>query len=146
MNPSLPGCLFFFKTLITRNNFIPTEISHKAIQQTTLTEVADVYNFTLFSLQKPIIQPTNQPKPTNQQTLQQTLQLPPWGLVGIPLCEGSCALAGSVALVMILYGASQWLNYDLFGLFVAARQVGDFDAGRFWMFFVGSRWAPLQWS
>eukprot|EP00913_Durusdinium_trenchii_P034545 g32318.t1 len=55
-------------------------------------------------------------------------------LVGIPLCEGSCALAGSVALVMILYGASQWLNYepwpgrsqkppDLFGLFVAARQV-----------------------
>ena len=51
--------------------------------------------------------------------------------MGIPLCEGSCALAGSVALVMILYGASQWLNYDLFGLFVAARQVGDFDAGRF---------------
>ena len=44
-------------------------------------------------------------------------------LVGIPLCEGSTALAGSVALVMILYGASQWLNYDLFGLFVAARQV-----------------------
>ena len=39
--------------------------------------------------------------------------------VGIPLCEGSCALAGSVALVMILYGASQWLNYDLFGLFAA---------------------------
>ena len=24
---------------------------------------------------------------------------------------------------MILYGASQWLNYDLFGLFVGARQV-----------------------
>ena len=44
-------------------------------------------------------------------------------LVGIPLCEGSTALVGSVALVMILYGASQWLNYDLFGLFVAARQV-----------------------
>jgi hypothetical protein len=22
-------------------------------------------------------------------------------------------------------GASQWLNYDLFGLFVAARQVGN---------------------
>lgn len=31
--------------------------------------------------------------------------LPTPGLVGIPLCEGSCALAGSVALVMILYGA-----------------------------------------
>ena len=51
--------------------------------------------------------------------------------MGIPLCEGSCALAGSVALVMILYGASQWLNYDLFGLFVAARQVGDF--GGWWV-------------
>eukprot|EP00440_Ansanella_granifera_P014452 gb/GFBE01015706.1/.p1 GENE.gb/GFBE01015706.1/~~gb/GFBE01015706.1/.p1 ORF type:complete len:2679 (+),score=463.31 gb/GFBE01015706.1/:1-8037(+) len=45
------------------------------------------------------------------------------GIVGIPLCEGSCALVGSVCLVMILYGASQWLNYDLFGLFVAARQM-----------------------
>ena len=46
--------------------------------------------------------------------------------VGIPLCEGSCALAGSVALVMILYGASQWLNYDLFGLFVTwFKTVGE---------------------
>eukprot|EP00931_Biecheleriopsis_adriatica_P025063 TRINITY_DN15489_c0_g1_i1.p1 TRINITY_DN15489_c0_g1~~TRINITY_DN15489_c0_g1_i1.p1 ORF type:complete len:2718 (-),score=458.01 TRINITY_DN15489_c0_g1_i1:101-8230(-) len=44
-------------------------------------------------------------------------------LIGIPLCEGSCSLVGSVSLVMILYGASQWLNYDLFGLFVASRQV-----------------------
>ncbi|CAL1138472.1 unnamed protein product [Cladocopium goreaui] len=57
--------------------------------------------------------------------LLETLQEPAMLLydVGIPLCEGSCALAGSVALVMILYGASQWLNYDLFGLFVASRQV-----------------------
>ena len=34
-----------------------------------------------------------------------SVPLPTPGLVGIPLCEGSCALAGSVALVMILYGA-----------------------------------------
>ena len=51
--------------------------------------------------------------------------------MGIPLCEGSCALAGSVALVMILYGASQWLNYDLFGLFVTwFKNVGE--VGGFW--------------
>ena len=53
--------------------------------------------------------------------------------MGIPLCEGSCALAGSVALVMILYGASQWLNYDLFGLFVTwIKNVGEVGVfGRF---------------
>ena len=51
--------------------------------------------------------------------------------VGIPLCEGSCALAGSVALVMILYGASQWLNYDLFGLFVTwFKNVGEVGVPR----------------
>lgn len=43
--------------------------------------------------------------------------------IGIPLCQGSCALVGSVVMVMILYGASQWLNYDLFGLFTSARQM-----------------------
>lgn len=76
--------------------------------------------------------------------------------MGIPLCEGSCALAGSVALVMILYGASQWLNYDLFGLFVAARQVGrflmlgDFDVfcwfkvGTSTMVLNGVTWGPYK--
>ncbi|CAE8657922.1 unnamed protein product, partial [Polarella glacialis] len=49
-----------------------------------------------------------------------------WALgttMGIPLCEGSCVVVGSVALIMILWGGAQWLNYDLFGLFTASRQM-----------------------
>jgi len=43
--------------------------------------------------------------------------------IGIPKCEGSCVLIGSVALIMVLIVVCQWLNYDYFGLFAAARQV-----------------------
>jgi len=43
--------------------------------------------------------------------------------VGIPGCEGSCVLIGSVALVMVLITLTKFLNYDFFGLFIAARQV-----------------------
>jgi len=43
--------------------------------------------------------------------------------VGIPGCEGSCVLIGSVALVMVLVTLTKFLNYDFFGLFIAARQV-----------------------
>lgn len=43
--------------------------------------------------------------------------------VGIPKCEGSCVLIGSVALVMVLVTLTKWLNYDFFGLYTAARQV-----------------------
>eukprot|EP00437_Effrenium_voratum_P023928 CAMPEP_0181398390 /NCGR_PEP_ID=MMETSP1110-20121109/1014_1 /TAXON_ID=174948 /ORGANISM="Symbiodinium sp., Strain CCMP421" /LENGTH=2547 /DNA_ID=CAMNT_0023520335 /DNA_START=24 /DNA_END=7667 /DNA_ORIENTATION=+ len=43
--------------------------------------------------------------------------------IGMPLCEGSCVLVGSVGLVAVLVCAMQWLNYDLFGLFVAARSM-----------------------
>jgi len=49
-----------------------------------------------------------------------------WALtltIGLPLCEGSCVLVGSVGLVAVLVCAMQWLNYDLFGLFVAARSM-----------------------
>jgi len=42
--------------------------------------------------------------------------------VGIPGCEGSCVLIGSVALVMVLVTLTKFLNYDFFGLFAAARQ------------------------
>jgi len=43
-------------------------------------------------------------------------------LMGIPKCEGACVLVATAALVMVLTGVGQWLNYDLFGLFAAARQ------------------------
>lgn len=43
--------------------------------------------------------------------------------VGIPGCEGSCVLIGSMALVMVLVTLTKFLNYDFFGLFAAARQV-----------------------
>jgi len=43
--------------------------------------------------------------------------------VGIPRCEGSCVLIGSVALVMVLVTLTKFLNYDFFGLYTAARQV-----------------------
>ncbi|CAE8682284.1 unnamed protein product [Polarella glacialis] len=44
--------------------------------------------------------------------------------IGIPMCEGACMLMGSVGLITVLVAVTQWLNYDLFGLFVASRQLG----------------------
>eukprot|EP00931_Biecheleriopsis_adriatica_P123985 TRINITY_DN9905_c0_g1_i2.p1 TRINITY_DN9905_c0_g1~~TRINITY_DN9905_c0_g1_i2.p1 ORF type:complete len:2023 (-),score=270.08 TRINITY_DN9905_c0_g1_i2:1163-7231(-) len=41
--------------------------------------------------------------------------------VGLPLCEGSTVLVGAVGLITVLTCTTQWLNYDLFGLFVASR-------------------------
>eukprot|EP00930_Biecheleria_cincta_P000018 TRINITY_DN10003_c0_g1_i1.p1 TRINITY_DN10003_c0_g1~~TRINITY_DN10003_c0_g1_i1.p1 ORF type:complete len:1112 (-),score=167.03 TRINITY_DN10003_c0_g1_i1:54-3290(-) len=41
--------------------------------------------------------------------------------IGIPLCEGSCVLVGSIGLITVLVCSTQWLNYDLFGLYTAAR-------------------------
>ena len=67
---------------------------------------------------------TNRPRKTSNPTkpppsfLLDTLLNPPTAQTDQPTVA-----PGSVALVMILYGASQWLNYDLFGLFVGARQV-----------------------
>lgn len=41
--------------------------------------------------------------------------------IGIPLCEGSCVLVGSIGLIAVLVCTTQWLNYDLFGMFTASR-------------------------
>merc|ERR1719203_1865996 len=42
--------------------------------------------------------------------------------VGIPKCEGATVLIGSVALIMVLTVLSIFLNFDMFGLYAAARQ------------------------
>ncbi|CAJ1349731.1 unnamed protein product [Effrenium voratum] len=105
---------FIFDLLIVRAQMLSVE----AIVNIEADKVVELFPGLLQSLREPAM--------LLYDIMYLTSQLISWTLgqlVGIPLCEGSCALAGSVALVMILYGASQWLNYDLFGLFVAARQV-----------------------
>eukprot|EP00435_Cladocopium_sp_Y103_P004452 s1255_g1.t1 len=105
---------FIFDLLIVRAQMLSVE----AIENIEADKVVELFPGLLETLQEPAM--------LLYDVMYYTSQLISWTLgqlVGIPLCEGSCALAGSVALVMILYGASQWLNYDLFGLFVASRQV-----------------------
>lgn len=105
---------FIFDLLIVRAQML----SFEAIENIEADKVVELFPGLLETLREPAM--------LLYDMMYFTSQAISWSLgrlVGIPLCEGSCALAGSVALVMILYGASQWLNYDLFGLFVAARQV-----------------------
>ena len=105
---------FIFDLLIVRAQML----SFEAIENIEADRVVELFPGLLESLQEPAM--------LIYEILfwaSQLISLLLGNLVGIPLCEGSTALVGSVALVMILYGASQWLNYDLFGLFVAARQV-----------------------
>jgi len=105
---------FVFDLLIVRAQML----SFEAIENIEADKVVELFPGLLETLREPAM--------LLYDMMYFTSQAISWSLgrlVGIPLCEGSCALAGSVALVMILYGASQWLNYDLFGLFVAARQV-----------------------
>ncbi|CAJ1349729.1 unnamed protein product [Effrenium voratum] len=105
---------FIFDLLIVRAQML----SFEAIDNIEADRVVELFPGLLETLREPAM--------LLYDMMYATSQAISWSLgrlVGIPLCEGSCALAGSVALVMILYGASQWLNYDLFGLFVGARQV-----------------------
>ncbi|CAK8998216.1 Uncharacterized protein SCF082_LOCUS5543 [Durusdinium trenchii] len=105
---------FIFDLLIVRAQML----SFEAIENIEADKVVELFPGLLETLREPAMLLYDMMYFTSQ-----AISLSLGTLVGIPLCEGSCALAGSVALVMILYGASQWLNYDLFGLFVAARQV-----------------------
>ncbi|CAK9066377.1 unnamed protein product [Durusdinium trenchii] len=105
---------FIFDLVIVRAQMLSVE----AIENISADKVVELFPGLLQTLREPAM--------LLYDAMYYMSQLISWTLgqlVGIPLCEGSCALAGSVALVMILYGASQWLNYDLFGLFVASRQV-----------------------
>lgn len=139
---------FFLKSLITRNIFIPTEISHKAIYKKPLL-MADVYNFTLFSLQKNH-HPTNQNQPTktNQPTNPPTnppttsLRLGGYSLMWRKLCFSRFSSFGH-DFIWRLAMVELRLVWTFRGGTTGGRKI---DAGRFWWFFVGSRWAPLQWS
>jgi len=112
------GFVYFLKFVFDLLVIRATMISYNAIPPISAERVVDIFPGLIGILRNPgiiIYRAMN----LAGQILTRIISF----FIGIPQCQGSTTVVGATALIMVLVAVCQWLNFDFFGLYTAARQV-----------------------